>query len=131
MDDCPGSFLAAERKSYLDGKTISALDRLEQDAVLREANIENLASCPFCPYAAECPPPEEDKEFRCQNPHCRVVSCRLCNKETHIPKTCAEAVADNRDSARHQIEEAMSEAMIRKCNKCESPSFSHRRINMD
>lgn len=121
MDDCPGIFLAAERRSYLGGKTISALDRLEQGAALREANIENLASCPFCPYAAECPPAEVDREFRCQNPECRVVSCRLCNKETHIPKTCAEAAADNTDSARHQIEEAMSAAMIRKCNKCEFP----------
>ena len=127
MDDCPGNFLAAERKFYLDGKTIFALDRLEQEVALREANIENLTSCPFCPYAAECPPPEEDKEFRCQNPECRVVSCRLCNRETHIPKTCAEAAADNKDSARHQIEEAMSAAMIRKCNKCEFSSLSHRR----
>lgn len=119
MDDCFGHFPPSERKYYLDSKTIAALDRLEQDAVLREANIEGLASCPFCPYAAECPPIPEDKEFRCQNPNCMVVSCRLCSKETHIPKTCAEFAAENMASARHEIEEAMSIAMIRKCNKCE------------
>ena len=121
MDDCPGNFHAAERTSYLNSKTIAALDRHEQEAALREANIENLASCPFCPYAAVCPPVSEDKEFRCMNPECRVVSCRSCNRETHIPKTCAEAVVDNKNLARHQIEEAMSAAMIRKCNKCEIP----------
>lgn len=121
MDDCTGHFHPSERKSYLDNKTIAALDRIEQDAALREANIENLASCPFCPYAAECPPVEEDREFRCQNPECLTVSCRLCSRVTHVPQTCDEAAADNKVSARHQIEEAMSAALIRKCNKCGFP----------
>lgn len=119
MDDCAGHFYTSERKEYLDDKIITALDRLEQDAALREANIENLASCPFCPYAAECPPVGEDKEFRCLNPECLTVSCRLCSRVTHVPKTCEEAAADHKVSARHQIEEAMSAALIRKCNKCE------------
>ncbi|SPN99881.1 uncharacterized protein DNG_02733 [Cephalotrichum gorgonifer] len=121
MDDCSGHFYASARGLFLDKKTISALDRLEQDAALQAANIENLATCPFCPYAAECPPAEEDREFRCENADCKVVSCRLCRRETHIPKTCEEAAMDNKVSARHQIEEAMSAAMIRKCNKCSTP----------
>lgn len=85
------------------------------------AGIENLASCPFCPYAAEYPPIEVDKEFRCVRPECEKVSCRLCKLESHIPKSCEENAKDIGLSVRRQIEEAMSEALIRKCNKCGTP----------
>ena len=84
------------------------------------AGIENLASCPFCPYAAEYPPVEIDKEFRCEAPDCEKVSCRLCRLESHIPKSCKE----NKElglSVRRQIEEAMSDALIRRCNNCGTP----------
>lgn len=82
------------------------------------AGIENLASCPFCPFAAEYPPVEDNREFRCENPTCQIVSCRLCNAHTHIPKTCAEAALESGIPARRGIEEAMTAALIRKCNKC-------------
>jgi E3 ubiquitin-protein ligase RNF216 len=105
----------------LDENTIVALERNEQEAVLRMAGIENLASCPFCPFAAEYPPVEENREFRCQAPDCEKVSCRLCKLESHIPKSCEEHAKENGLSIRRQIEEAMSAAMIRKCNKCGTP----------
>src|ERR1700710_253921 len=76
------------RSIFLDENTIIALERNEQEAVLRMAGIENLESCPFCPYAAEYPPVEVDREFRCQAPECEKVSCRLCKLESHIPKSC-------------------------------------------
>jgi len=85
------------------------------------AGIENLESCPFCPYAAEYPPVEVNKEFRCEAPDCERVSCRLCKLESHIPKSCEEFAKENGLSIRRQIEEAMSAALIRKCNKCGTP----------
>lgn len=85
------------------------------------AGIENLESCPFCPYAAEYPPVEINKEFRCEAPDCEKVSCRLCKLESHIPKSCDEFMKENGLSIRRQIEEAMSAALIRKCNKCGTP----------
>jgi TRIAD3 protein (E3 ubiquitin-protein ligase RNF216) len=105
----------------LDAKTTIALERNEQEAVLRMAGIENLESCPFCPYAAEYPPVEINKEFRCEAPDCEKVSCRLCKLESHIPKSCDEFAKENGLSIRRQIEEAMSAALIRKCNKCSTP----------
>lgn len=119
MDGCTAGFSRHQRDIFLDEKTSVALDRIEQEAALRLAGIENLETCPFCPYAAEYPPVEFDKEFRCERPDCEVVSCRLCRKETHIPKTCEEAALEAGHSSRRAIEEAMSAAMIRKCNKCE------------
>ncbi|KAI0433605.1 hypothetical protein F5Y09DRAFT_328836 [Xylaria sp. FL1042] len=121
LDGCSAGFSRSERALFLNKKLTVALDRIEQETVLRIAGIENLETCPFCSYAAEYPPVEVDKEFRCDNPRCRHVSCRLCRKETHIPKTCTEADADRGLDARHILEEAMSEALIRRCNQCRNP----------
>lgn len=118
MDGCGGGFSRGQRNLFLTPKLVVALDRIEQEAVLRMAGIENLESCPFCPFAAEYPPVEEDKEFTCQNPECEVVSCRMCRQETHIPKSCEESARESGLSARRKIEEAMSAALIRNCNKC-------------
>lgn len=118
MDGCHAGFSTAERRKFIDEKLGAALDRIEQEAVIRMANLDNLVTCPFCPYAAECPSVEIDKEFRCMNPECEVTSCRLCNNVTHVPKSCDEAAREQGYSARRRIEEAMSAAMIRKCNKC-------------
>lgn len=117
MDGCAGGFSHSQRDVFLDAKLTLALDLLEQEANVRMAGIENLETCPSCPFAAECPPIEIDKEFRCMNPECGIVICRMCRRKTHLPKTCMEAEAAG-DSARHTIEEAMSAALIRKCNKC-------------
>ena len=111
----------ARRNQFLDESTVIALERNEQEANLRMAGIENLASCPFCPYAAEYPPIEINREFRCQAPDCEKISCRLCKLESHIPKTCEENAKETGLSIRRQIEEAMSAALIRKCNKCQTP----------
>jgi TRIAD3 protein (E3 ubiquitin-protein ligase RNF216) len=121
MDGCESGFSHEQRSQFLDENTIVALERNEQEAVLRLAGIENLASCPFCPFAAEYPLVEVDREFRCQAPDCEKISCRLCKLESHIPKSCEENAKDNGLSVRRQIEEAMSAAMIRKCNKCGTP----------
>ncbi|GKT93448.1 RING finger protein [Colletotrichum tofieldiae] len=118
MDQCKAGFSRNERRKFLTDHLSAALDRIENEAILRMAGIENLERCPFCPYAAEYPPVESNREFRCDNPDCQKVSCRLCKEETHIPKTCEEVARDNGIGARHEIEEAMSAALIRKCNKC-------------
>ncbi len=132
LDSCSAGFSRDQRALFLDKRLITALDRIEQETVLRLAGIVDLETCPFCPYAAEYPPVESNKEFRCENPKCGIVSCRLCREETHIPKTCEEAMRDVGHSARHKIEEAMSEALIRKCNKCmssigQTPTFANDR----
>ncbi|KAH6662974.1 ring finger protein [Halenospora varia] len=121
MEGCTAGFSNEQRSQFLDEKTIIALERNEQEAMLRMAGIENLESCPFCPFAAEYPPVEVNKEFTCQSPDCEIVSCRLCKLVSHIPKTCEEFAKENGLSVRRQIEEAMSAALIRKCNKCGTP----------
>jgi len=119
-DGCAAGFSRDQKDRFLDADTEMGLDKVEQETILRLANIEGLASCPFCPFAALLPPAEEDRVFECQNDKCLKASCRLCKQETHIPKTCEEVARENNGHVRHRIEEAMSEALIRRCNKCKT-----------
>ncbi|SPQ25453.1 a2e277b0-81af-4a53-a16e-2c799d662269 [Thermothielavioides terrestris] len=105
-DGCDASFAKDQTDLFLDAHLSAALDAIEKEAVLRMAGIENLETCPFCPYAAEYPPVEENKEFRCE-----------------------EALKERGHSARRAIEEAMSAALIRKCNKCGTPFIKENGCN--
>ncbi|KAK4248301.1 hypothetical protein C7999DRAFT_40445 [Corynascus novoguineensis] len=129
VDGCAATFSKDQKELFLDERLATALELIEQEEVLRLAGIDGLEHCPFCRYAAEYPPVEENKEFRCENPECSLVSCRLCRQETHLPKTCQEAAQERGISARRTIEEAMSAAMIRKCNKCGTPFIKENGCN--
>lgn len=122
MDGCSAGFSREQRDLFVDSKLKIALERIETEHNLRMAGIENLESCPFCPYAAEYPPIADTRIFRCVHPECGIESCRLCKKVSHIPKTCPEfAKESGADSHRRRLEDAMSEALVRKCNKCKTP----------
>ncbi|KAI9713416.1 MAG: hypothetical protein M1820_000798 [Bogoriella megaspora] len=94
------------------------LDRLQQQEEIKAAGLNNLEECPFCDYQAVYPPVEVDREFRCENFHCKKTSCRKCRLETHVPLSCEEFADDHKINARHKLEEAMTEALVRQCNKC-------------
>ena len=118
---CKAEFARDQKRRFLDTKTINLLERLQQQAELRKADLTNLEKCPFCDYAAICPPVEIDREFRCCMPECERVSCRLCKLDSHIPLTCEEYRKENGLSERHTLEEAMTKALIRPCPKCNVP----------
>ncbi|KAF1923925.1 uncharacterized protein M421DRAFT_301329 [Didymella exigua CBS 183.55] len=119
--ECKGTFSRAQLQQILDQKTFDRLEHLQQQEDLAAAGLDFLSECPFCDFKAECPPIEVDREFRCQNTKCGKTSCRLCDKETHIPLSCEEAKKGDQITLRHIVEEAMSAALIRKCNKCQQP----------
>ncbi|KAF3936306.1 hypothetical protein ABW19_dt0208411 [Dactylella cylindrospora] len=118
---CRTPFPRHEIRRFCDEKTLDLLDRLEQKDSLRAAEIEDLHECPFCDFAAIIPPNNQDKEFSCQNPDCMMVSCRLCNKETHLPVSCKQKSKEENSGLRRGVEEAMTEALLRKCGKCGLP----------
>lgn len=90
---------------------------MQQQEDIQAAGL-SLSECPFCDFKADYELAVDDKEFRCLNPSCGKTSCRLCEKETHIPMSCEEAKATTSSSARQKVEEAKSEALIRRCNRC-------------
>ncbi|WVF67056.1 hypothetical protein IAT40_001800 [Kwoniella sp. CBS 6097] len=120
MSSCQSVFPESELTRLLSEKSLSLYHRLKQANELEQAGIEGLESCPNCPFAAVIDNPHE-KLFRCMNEECGQVTCRACRRKDHIPKTCAEVEADLKLNNRHTVEDAMSEALIRKCPKCAKP----------
>lgn len=118
-EKCKGTFTRRQLQQVLSEKTFERLEHMQQQQDL--AGLDFLSECPFCDFKMECPPPEVDKEFRCQNKKCGKTSCRLCQKKTHLPLSCEEAKKDEQVTLRHVIEEAMSAALIRHCNNCKHP----------
>ncbi|KAG0243702.1 hypothetical protein BGW41_001575 [Actinomortierella wolfii] len=130
--DCTSIFSDAEAKRFLSKTVFSRLMRIRQQKELEKAGIDSLVECPFCPYAAIVED-ENDKEFRCQAPKCRAVSCRLCKAITHIPLTCEEYAKQREEdsvlAAQHRAEEEMSKALIRECTKCKTRFFKEEGCN--
>ena len=72
---CEATFCKTERAKFLDDRTMLKLESIEQEAVLRlaEVGFEDFVSCPFCHYGHICPPLAIDKEFRCRLSDCGEV----------------------------------------------------------
>lgn len=115
---CGSGFAHAQLHRLADKQLLSKLEQLQQEKDIREAGLDDLEECPFCDFKMVVPPLEEDFEFRCMNSLCEKTSCRRCRSISHVPQSCEEYAKDNKLSTRHKIEEAMTAAMIRSCNKC-------------
>ncbi|KAI0083599.1 hypothetical protein BDY19DRAFT_1031916 [Irpex rosettiformis] len=111
---CKLAFTEEELKKVLSGKLLELYYRVKQRKEIEAAGVENLAECPFCDYKVIIENPEE-RLFRCARDECGVVSCRACKKPDHLPKNCEEAETDKKLDARHTVEEAMTQALIRSC----------------
>ncbi|EXJ84699.1 hypothetical protein A1O3_05369 [Capronia epimyces CBS 606.96] len=99
-------------------RTFDRLQLTKQQAEIIAAGIEGLEECQFCDYKAVCDDVSVEPVFYCQNPGCSRATCRKCNKDSHLPKTCEENQNDGELSVRHVVEEARSEAVMRTCPKC-------------
>ncbi|KAF2094612.1 hypothetical protein NA57DRAFT_80411 [Rhizodiscina lignyota] len=125
VDGCTASFRLSQLRLAVPLPTLERLEKLQQQDDIRLAKegggLEGLEECPFCDFKADMEvPKDEDREFRCQTDGCGIVSCRFCKLETHVPLSCEEAAKDRGINARHQVEEAMTEALVRSCNKCKN-----------
>lgn len=116
---CNAQFSREQKQRFLDAKAFEALERLQQQTELRLAQLTNLSACPFCEFAAICPPVSIDKEFRCHNPECERITCRLCKLDSHLPLTCQESKKESGINERHVVEEARTLALLRTCPKCQ------------
>lgn len=115
---CGAGFEPAQLNQLSDKQLLAKLADLQQEKDIRDAALEDLEECPFCDFKAILPPIEVDFEFRCANPECEKVSCRRCKASSHIPISCEQHAKDNKVNSRHKIEEAMTAALIRSCNRC-------------
>lgn len=115
---CGAGFDSAQLNLIADKKLLRKLADLQQEQDIRDAGLEDLEECPFCDFKAIMPPIEENFLFNCQNPECEKVSCRRCKLTSHIPISCEQYAKEQKANSRHVVEEAMTAALIRSCNKC-------------
>lgn len=150
MAGCLALFPESELSKCLSTKSLAALHKIRMEKEVDSAlAADSLDKCPFCPFACIIDRPfEEEKLLRCMREECGKVSCRNCKRVSrrvnsnvrsrrpltqlthrvryvlqvdHLPKTCKEMEADNKINSVHQIEEAMTAALIRRCPKCTEP----------
>ncbi|UJR08976.1 hypothetical protein I4U23_013226 [Adineta vaga] len=114
---CPGEYAIQLVSELLSPNDLNRLNRRIQEENIRQAEIDDLECCPYCPYAAIVDNPD-DKVFRCLNPECMRETCRLCKEPNHIPLRCDEVEKGVELEMRKFIEEHVTEAMIRKCPRC-------------
>ncbi|KAL4266826.1 RING-type domain-containing protein [Pleurotus pulmonarius] len=115
---CKLPFPESELRRFLDDKLLQLYERVKQRKEIEMAGLEGLEECPFCEYKVVIENPQE-KLFRCEREECGAVSCRACKKLDHLPKSCKEMEAEKLLDGRHAIEEAMTQALLRNCPKCE------------
>lgn len=111
---CEAGFSELALRKLLDPKTLQAYETLVRSKDLQSAAIEGFETCPYCDYGV-CNDNPEDKLFQCQAPECGIVSCRKCRAPNHLPESCQAAAASRRLDRRHAVEEAMTEALLRRC----------------
>ncbi|KAI9355327.1 hypothetical protein DFJ73DRAFT_825167 [Zopfochytrium polystomum] len=121
---CKFPFPRCEMERFLSEKVLDGYDRLCQEEAIRKAGLSGLVTCPFCDYGAIMSTDATvDKLFHCKSAGCGTISCRLCRKPNHLPKSCAEAAKDDVLDVRHKVEEEMTKALLRECNGCKAKFF--------
>jgi len=125
---CGENFPLAVLQSVLLPKMYSRLMMRKQLEEVKAAGLEDLVQCPACSYATIMPDPE-DKVLICGNQECGKTTCRLCGEESHVPLSCDEVEKDGEVVARTKLEDAMTEAMVRACVKCNKRFFKDEGCN--
>ncbi|XP_069117648.1 LOW QUALITY PROTEIN: uncharacterized protein [Argopecten irradians] len=117
-DNCKYQFPLPVLQEVMSSHMFSILLRRMQEEEVKQADIPDLVSCPFCSFATIISNPD-DKVFKCLNPECLKESCRLCGELNHIPLRCNEVEKQGETDMRTYIETRVTEAMLRKCHRCQ------------
>jgi len=117
-----------ELQKVVAPNVLSKLLQRRQAEEVGAAEMDNMVSCPFCPYVTIMDNPD-DKVLVCRNPECGRDSCRLCQEPNHVPLRCNEVEKQDQEEERKKIEERLSEAMMRECWKCKVKYFKEEGCN--
>lgn len=114
--DCAAGFDRTFLERALDKKTLEKHDEIAFTMSVDAAGV-SVRHCPRCDFAADVP--ESQRVFSCLQ--CQFESCIECRQESHIPFKCEEVKDKTNTNNRVTVEEAISEALIRKCYSCRKP----------
>ena len=124
---CKGEFNNSTLRRALPPIVLEKYDFTIAQHVLKEAKVDDLHSCPFCDAIAILP--VGNNIFSCPNPSCKIESCRMCRKKSHIPFKCDEVDGKSAEEIRRKIEEKMTEAKVRSCPKCSTRFYKEEGCN--
>ena len=128
LGHCQEEIVWQELQKVLTPNVLSKLLQRRQAEEVGAAELDNLVTCPFCPYVTIMENPD-DKVLVCRNPECGRDSCRLCQEPNHVPLRCDEVEKKDEEEERKKIEEQLSEAMMRECWKCKVKYFKEEGCN--
>merc|ERR1719347_2194685 len=130
LASCGQTFLPPTLESVLSKSTFQQLMARRQLEEIKEAGLADLVQCPACNFAVIISEPLDTvKVFKCGNPLCGRETCRLCKEESHTPLACDEVEKDEEVRQRINLENRMTEAMIRECPKCKKKFFKEEGCN--
>jgi len=122
QDGCEKEFPVSMLQLVLKPRLWQRLLQRRQAEEVTAAGLADLVQCPACEFAVEMPDPGY-KVVECGNPECGKVTCRDCKEESHLPLSCQEVEKDSETKARTQLENVMTEAMLRTCPSCQNRFF--------
>ena len=117
LGNCDLEMEVNQMQRVLKPNVLSKLVVNRQAEELTAAGLENLVSCPFCPYQTIMDN-LEDKVVRCLNPECGRDSCRMCKLSNHLPYSCKEYQEEVLDVSRRKVEEELTMSWVRQCSNC-------------
>ncbi|GFR87623.1 E3 ubiquitin-protein ligase [Elysia marginata] len=93
LADCDQNIPLSVLQTVIPANLFSKIVQRMQEEEILQADIPDLVSCPFCPFATIMPNPD-DKVFKCLNPECLKESCRCADTDPNlIHKRDMEAAA--------------------------------------
>lgn len=113
-DDCSSGFDEAFLEKALPSKLLENLYAVQGQVNIERAGLANVCKCPQCGFKAVLDTAR--KVFSCPIVSCQFVSCRYCGEDSHSPLPCEQV--KKQTEGRLTVEEAMSDAIIRKCPSC-------------
>ncbi|KAG6902929.1 hypothetical protein C0995_009320 [Termitomyces sp. Mi166 len=98
---CKALIPPSELKRFLPEKLMTLYERVKQRKEVEAAGLEGLEECPFCEWGCVIENSDE-KLLRCGN----ADACGAMEEDKHL-------------DGRHAVEEAMTQALMRNCPKCQ------------
>jgi TRIAD3 protein (E3 ubiquitin-protein ligase RNF216) len=115
-DGCSSGFHRICLEKALPVKVLRKYDELQFQVSIERAGLDDVCTCPKCGFQATLDPSQ--RIFSCPVEDCQFESCRSCGEASHIPLRCDEVEKDTETKGRLTVEEAITNATIRKCPKC-------------
>lgn len=115
-DGCSSGFHRVCLEKALPEKVLRKYDELQFQVTIERAGLSDVVTCPQCNFQAALD--SSVTVFSCPVEDCRYESCRKCGEASHIPLRCEEVEKQDETKGRLTVEEAISNAKIRKCPKC-------------